>query len=721
MDVGKKIKDEETSENMVVGPKDRSSVVTAEEDSKTNIGVTPTGGGDEKTTTTTTIATNDDDDKISRDNKMDRGGGGDVDEEMNNRSNDDSILKKCTTTTDSTTDSGAASKDEVDNLSKDSKSDDVSSSISSSPQAAASLSRYSRRKHVSAHVECPICAKMFLRSEVQRHAHMCALKMFQEESPKRTKKKNLLQDKRTTTVVVDNDVHSSPFSPTTVVMSSMKSPKIPSVTMATVIGATEEDGETKKKKKKTKVQHVPRVTVSKIFEFDVYEKFPRAQERKNIIRAATIALRACEMRRSLGAGALRRSMRRRKVQRFDAAHGGYGSETLEEDGDIYFGNEKAVRRGKGSKNTAKKKKKRKKKKKEENATTDGESVKPKKKRQRKIKRAADPAKKKKKKPKKKPKKPKKAKKTHEEEESDVSAADVSLQVDLKFLPTKVVGFSKYAPPGLRRPRNVGNEAASEYIQDLTVTYSGQPALLQRFFYILREFSRDEMDIQNVVNQVANLFGDRIDFMIQFNQFLPEGMWMEDLPQFRRGLKEKLKETHIANDAAHENELQIARLFVAKVKNFFKDEPGKFQSFLKIVTSADAGFEELHQDVDALVNSVDEVLDKCRGLFRGEEGAELFQSFVAFMPPADDILKAKKTDAPLVQAQAVGTTTAASIKGGEEKMTESKEEDGATVVQARFVAATSVSPSTKTSVPTVVTAPVEAADVLVSSEMHSGET
>ena len=102
-------------------------------------------------------------------------------------------------------------------------------------------------------------------------------------------------------------------------------------------------------------------------------------------------------------------------------------------------------------------------------------------------------------------------------------------------------YSKYAPQLVQSERELpSHNAANDFVKDLSIQYEKSPRLLQRFFYILREFARKSIGVHAVMNQVANLLGNRLDFMIRFNRFLPDDSWMEDLQQFR-ALEDRNKE------------------------------------------------------------------------------------------------------------------------------------------------------------------------------------
>lgn len=210
---------------------------------------------------------------------------------------------------------------------------------------------------------------------------------------------------------------------------------------------------------------------------------------------------------------------------------------------------------------------------------------------------------------------------------------------MSWLPPEVLDFSKFAPQKRQRVRvSPSHTHATDYIQDLSVKYTNSPKLLQRFFYILREFSRNQMGVQAVMNQVANLFGDRLDFMIRFNRFLPVGYWMEDLPQFKRvfeaQMEKRKKMPKQSRQLPFDKDMMVARQFVKKVQEIFHDKPQMFQEFLHVVTSADAGFDGCRENTQAIEQAIIEVRTKVSELFAANERSSMMSEFMRFLPPID---------------------------------------------------------------------------------------
>ena len=270
---------------------------------------------------------------------------------------------------------------------------------------------------------------------------------------------------------------------------------------------------------------------------------------------------------------------------------------------------------------------------------------------------------------------------------------------LSFLPSSVLVYSKYAPQLVQSERELpSHNAANDFVKDLSIQYEKSPRLLQRFFYILREFARKSIGVHSVMNQVANLLGNRLDFMIRFNRFLPDDYWMEDLQQFTRALEDrnkeietKRREAQVASMVAakkdaktttttssssipqappmiqfssytnNEMDMTRARIFVKRIEDHFRKQPQLFQEFLNVITSADTGFLECHDSMSKVKKSIESVRAKIKSLIGTNDSNDLFDTFLTFLPENVNIVRGttpvtQTTTTTAVSASTLSSTT-----------------------------------------------------------------
>ena len=301
----------------------------------------------------------------------------------------------------------------------------------------------------------------------------------------------------------------------------------------------------------------------------------------------------------------------------------------------------------------------------------------------------------------------------------ISAAQSTVIRRLSFLPSSVLVYSKYAPQLKQSERELpSHNAANDFVKDLSIQYEKSPRLLQRFFYVLREFARKSISVHAVMNQVANLLGNRLDFMIRFNRFLPDDYWMEDLQQFARALEDRNKEIETKRREAevasmvsssvitsgiastsgvaptstttmaaatttttttkstisappmiqfsgyttNEMDMTRARIFVKRIEDHFRRQPQSFKEFLEIVTSADAGFLECHDSMSKVKTSIKSVRAKIKSLIGTNNSNDLFDTFLTFLPETSAVVRSSEKTIATTTTTTTATTTSSARSG-----------------------------------------------------------
>eukprot|EP01111_Echinosteliopsis_oligospora_P013713 TRINITY_DN4992_c2_g1_i1.p1 TRINITY_DN4992_c2_g1~~TRINITY_DN4992_c2_g1_i1.p1 ORF type:complete len:494 (-),score=115.30 TRINITY_DN4992_c2_g1_i1:8-1489(-) len=187
------------------------------------------------------------------------------------------------------------------------------------------------------------------------------------------------------------------------------------------------------------------------------------------------------------------------------------------------------------------------------------------------------------------------------------------------------------------PAKVNFESALDFLDTVKSQFSAQPRVYNEFLDIMKSFKSREMDTEEVIAKVKELFKGHDNLILGFSLFLPPGYQIDvdDKPTPPpQNIASDTKPTSLNRKLP---EFDSAREYVKKVKARFQNQPQVYKSFLEIL-------HQYHTEKHTISGVHHEVVT----LFAGHH--DLISEFDQFLPDSS------REDTPSLSSPSPSTST-----------------------------------------------------------------